>query len=104
MDTRIDPQAAESLRQHLRRAEVDLLQTVVRFRALRRAAFAGCYDPDEFDLAIIACRAAKANLLAARRAVHHPRPGEPRRAPDPLARLRFARWLVQTGRLSDGTV
>jgi hypothetical protein len=150
MDTRTEPQPAESLREQLRRAEANLKAATAHFRALRRSAFAGRYDPDEFDQAVLACRAAEADLIAARHtaatagAEEAPRPrSRPRRAsqkapapqppqappdaqpgpaeppreagrpegdgrpddgartPDHLARLRFARWLVQTGRLSE---
>jgi hypothetical protein len=151
MDTRTEPQPAESLREQLRRAEANLKAATAHFRALRRAAFAGRYDPDEFDQAVLACRAAEADLIAARHTAAttpaagqtprprsrprrsdqaapapqppqappaaQPGPAEPpgeagrpggdgrpddgARTPDPLARLRFARWLVQTGRLSE---
>ena len=99
-------------------AEANLKAATAHFRSLRRAAFAGRYDPDAFDQAVLACRAAEAALLAARHAMATearepeaagrpaaPPPGTPQGAPaggpDPLARLRFARWLVQTGRLSE---
>jgi hypothetical protein len=106
MDTRIEQQPVESVAEHLRRTEANLKQTMAHFRALRRAAFAGRYDPDEFDQAVLACRAAEAELLAARHAVARnvqapPEGVDPPREPDPLARLRFARWLVETGRLSE---
>jgi hypothetical protein len=88
---------------HLRRAEANLTRAIEHFQALRRAAFAGDYDPDEFDEAVLACRAAETELLAARHTFgrHPTRTASARPALDPLARLRFARWLVQTGRLSE---
>jgi len=104
MDTRTEQQPAELPEAHLRRAEANLTRAVEHFQALRRAAFAGDYDPDEFDEAVLACRAAETELLAARHTFgHHPaaRTAAERPALDPLARLRFARWLVQTGRLSE---
>ena len=118
MDTRTESQPAESIREQLRQAEANLKAATANFRTLRRAAFAGRYDPDAFDQAVLSCRAAEAALLAARHAmaigVQEPEatgrpagqpPGTPQGAPagepDPLARLRFARWLVQTGRLSE---
>jgi len=113
MDTRAEHQPAESLREQLRAAEANLKAATTHFRALRKAAFAGRYDPDEFDQAVLSCRAAEASLLAARHAAGSaaespggqppdaaPAPA-PAAAPDPLARLRFARWLVETGRLSE---
>ena len=109
MDTRAEHQPAESLREQLRTAETNLKAATAHFRALRKAAFAGRYDPDEFDQAVLACRAAEASLLAARHAMAggaagagaQPPDAAPAAAPDPLARLRFARWLVETGRLSE---
>ena len=117
MDTRTESQPAESIREQLRRAEANLKAATAHFRSLRRAAFAGRYDPDAFDQAVLACRAAEAALLAARHAMaaeaKEPEAaaqppagpdtpqGAPAGEPDPLARLRFARWLVQTGRLSE---
>jgi hypothetical protein len=125
MDTRAEHQPAESLRDQLRTAEVNLKAAMTHFRALRKAAFAGRYDPDEFDEAVLSCRAAEASLLAAQHAVAGsmaespggqppdvapvapapvaPAPVAPAAppTPDPLARLRFARWLVETGRLSE---
>jgi hypothetical protein len=136
MDTRTESQPAESIREQLRQAEANLKAATAHFRTLRRAAFAGRYDPDAFDQAVLSCRAAEAALLAARHAmaigVQEPEAtgqpagqppgtpvdsapvpagaapassatpqGVPAGEPDPLARLRFARWLVQTGRLSE---
>ena len=104
MDTRVEQESIES---QLREAEASLTRTVERFRALRRAAFAGRYDPDEFDQAVLACRAAEADLLVARDilARRQQAPAEESAAgpkvPDAMARLRFARWLVETGRLSE---
>jgi hypothetical protein len=69
------------------------------FRALRGQAFAGAYDTDAFDLAILYVRASAARV----RATAGEKEGErgPAGTPDPLARLSFARWLVRTRRLSD---
>lgn len=113
MDMRAEHQPAESLREQLRAAEANLKAATAHFRALRKAAFAGRYDPDEFDQAVLSCRAAEASLLAARHAAGTAAesPGgqppdaapAPAAVPDPLARLRFARWLVETGRLSEQT-
>lgn len=104
MDTQIEQEPIES---QLQEAEASLTRAVERFRALRRAAFAGRYDPDEFDRAVLACRAAEVQLLATRDALAS-RPlapsataGAEPKTPDPMARLRFARWLVETGRLSE---
>jgi hypothetical protein len=107
MDGRTGPQQIDSLGERLRRAEVDLEQALRLFRDLRRTALAGDYDYDSeaFDRAILACRAAAAVFAhAAGAARRRPPPGSegpPARTPDQLARLRFARWLVETGRLTD---
>ena len=105
MDGRREPRQIESLGERLRRAEVDLEQALRLFRDLRRTALAGDYDSEGFDRAILACRAAAAVFAhAAGAARRRPPPGSegpPARTPDQLARLRFARWLVETGRLTD---
>jgi hypothetical protein len=108
MESRTETREAEALREQLRRAEIDLQQSLQHFQVLRRAAFSGRYDSEAFDLAILACRAARAARQAAwnaARTAPGPNPpgpaAPPHRAPSPLARLRFARWLVETGRLSD---
>ena len=47
--------------------------TAQRLRALTRAAFAGHgYDPDAYDAALLAHRAARADAAAVRRAAEHP--------------------------------
>ena len=105
MDARREPQQIDSLGERLRRAEVDLQQALHLFRALRRTALAGDYDPEVFDRAILACRTAAAVFGHAAGAAQRPPPpglgGPLARTPDQLARLRFARWLVETGRLTD---
>lgn len=90
-------------------AETKLARALQRLSALRRAALYGSYDAHEFDQAVIAYRAAEAEVLEARKAwaerkqveAQAPEP-EPEPVPfEPTPRLLFAKWLVETGRLSD---
>ncbi|MBI3970558.1 MAG: hypothetical protein HY332_04655 [Chloroflexi bacterium] len=104
-------------RQRLFDAELKSLQAWQRYQALRRAALFDEGDLEEFDRAVVAYRQAERELEQARAAcaadaacaaatateaqatgLDGPYPEPPTR------RLLFARWLVQTGRLSDWDV
>jgi hypothetical protein len=103
--------------QQLIEAEMTLARALQRLSALRRAALYGSFDDAAFDRAVRDHRAAEARLAEARRAKERQveggvatvtAPGAPpasvdEQPPDlqPTPRLLFARWLVQTGRLSD---
>jgi hypothetical protein len=103
------------------RAEEDLAAAQARLHAEQRAAVFGTGQPEALDAALLAYREAQANVAAARAALAElraagdlgapaesagsaaaervddvPSPPEP-----PSPRLLFARWLVETGRLSD---
>ena len=97
-------------------AETKLAQALQRLHTLRRTALAGGYDPVEFDQALMAYRRAEKEALEARQAWagtpeaqrHETQAAELAQAsqPDPgltepTPRMRFIRWLVETGRLSD---
>jgi hypothetical protein len=111
---------ASNVQQRLIDAETKLSRALQRLHALRRSALYGNYDAVEFDRAVMAYREAEAEVQQARDAWAHvhqdtstlqptpvavAQPGLPAEAPpEPLAitpRLRFAKWLVETGRLSD---
>jgi hypothetical protein len=101
-------------------AETKLARALQRLSALRRAALYGSYDAAEFDQAVMAYRAAEAEVLEARKAWAQRKeagvtagaatatataeaPVEEAKV-EPLEitpRLLFAKWLVQTGRLTD---
>jgi hypothetical protein len=91
-------------------AESRLARTLQRLHTLRRAALAGGYDPVEFDRALVAYRRAEREAVAARRewarahgagvATADAPPAEPEPF-EPTPRMRFVRWLVQSGRLSE---
>jgi hypothetical protein len=101
-------------------AETKLARALQRLSALRRAALYGSYDAAEFDQAVMAYRAAEAEVLEARKAWAQRKeagavstatttatateaPAE-EEVVEPLEitpRLLFAKWLVETGRLSD---
>ncbi|CAA9221445.1 MAG: hypothetical protein AVDCRST_MAG77-484 [uncultured Chloroflexi bacterium] len=100
-------------------AETKLARALQRLSALRRAALYGSYDAAEFDQAVMAYRAAEADVLEARKtwaqrkeagAVSTATAPSAPEAPiedekvEPLEitpRLLFAKWLVETGRLTD---
>jgi hypothetical protein len=111
---------ANNVQQRLIDAETKLSRALQRLHALRRAALYGNYDPVEFDRAVMAYREAEGEVQQAREAWAHAHQGKPatqaslialaqreaqENAPgQPLEitpRLRFARWLVENGRLSD---
>ena len=91
-------------------AESRLARSLQRLHTLRRAALAGGYDPVEFDRALVADRRAEREAVAARQewasahgagvatAAAPPVEAEPF---EPTSRMRFIRWLVQSGRLSE---
>ena len=90
------------------RAEARLERARRRLRDAQAAAFLGTGALGALDAAILAHRWAEAESAAARAALKQRSGGArgpgvaPARPPDePSPRLRFARWLVQTGRLSD---
>jgi hypothetical protein len=94
-------------------AESNLARALQRLHSLRRAALAGGYDPVEFDRALVAYRRAEREAVEAREALatsHDERPAWAGSAPaapapeapfEPTPRMRFVRWLVETGRLSE---
>jgi len=123
MDRAMALMAAE---RRLERARGELRGTMERLGALRRAALTGAHDADALDVAVLACRKAEAKVQAARQGLERQRtlafgepdaastqtmseaspaaPDEPEASPEPIVvtpRLLFARWLVQTGRLSE---
>jgi hypothetical protein len=91
-------------------AESRLASALQRLHTLRRAALAGGYDPVEFDRALVAYRRAEREAVAARQEWASAHGAGVATADDPLAepepfeptpRMRFVRWMVQTGRLSE---
>jgi hypothetical protein len=107
-------------RSDLKNAETKLSQALERLSALRQAAAQGQYSPVEFDNAIRAYRFAEEQVRLARLACAAGVPGSatrpsgpsnPRASPgpngagmeplQPSPRMLFAKWLVETGRLSD---
>jgi hypothetical protein len=94
-------------------AETKLARALQRLSALRRAALYGSYDATEFDQAVMAYRSAEAEVLDARKAwaqrketpvatlVHEEEEIVPL---EPTPRLLFAKWLIQSGKLSDWNV
>ncbi len=94
-------------------AETRLARALQRLHALRRAALTGTYDPAEFDQALAAYRRAEKEVLEAREAwarsqERQPEPAQARQEEEqpaepfePTPRMRFVRWLVESGRLSD---
>ncbi|MGH2352002.1 MAG: hypothetical protein ACRDI2_09935 [Chloroflexota bacterium] len=109
---------ANNAEQRLVDAETRLAHALQRLHALRRAALAGGYDPVEFDQALMAYRRAEKEALEAREAwanagpshveqavgVAEPAVEEPPAAFEPTPRMRFIRWMVETGRLSEWDV
>ncbi|MBI3972184.1 MAG: hypothetical protein HY332_12915 [Chloroflexi bacterium] len=104
--------STENGNQRLIDAESKLSQALQRLHALRRAALYGNYDPAEFDRAVMAYREAESEVQQAREAYARSQVAQvtPERefvAVGPQApltvtkRMEFARWLVETGRLSD---
>jgi hypothetical protein len=103
------------LQQRLLEAEAKLSQAVERLHALRRAALYGSYDPLEFDRAVMAYREAEAEAQHAREAwtqweeraspagggMPVGRFAPESLAPEPTPRMRFVKWLVETGRLTE---
>ena len=94
-------------------AETKLARALQRLSALRRAALYGSYDATEFDQAVMAYRGAEAEVLEARKAwaqrketpvAAQPVEEEEIRPLEPTPRLLFAKWLVQSGKLSDWDV
>ena len=94
-------------------AETKLARALQRLSALRRAALYGSYDATEFDQAVMAYRAAEAEVLEARKAwaqrkeapvSAEPIEEEEIKPLEPTPRLLFAKWLIQTGKLSDWNV
>src|SRR5688500_13228897 len=94
-------------------AETKLARALQRLSALRRAALYGSYDATEFDQAVMAYRAAEAAVLDARKAWAQRKETpvatlvqeEEQIVPlQPTPRLLFAKWLIQSGKLSDWNV
>jgi hypothetical protein len=113
---------AEETTRRLAQAESNVARTLLHLQQIRRASLDGRFDPQEYDRALLAYRQAEHEALAARLAwaqargasapapvpagVPTPAPAPP--APDapfqPTPRMRFLRWLVQQGRLSEWDV
>jgi hypothetical protein len=95
----------EAAERRLREAETALVGAERRLRAVRDAALYGFDDPAALDAASEAyCRAAHeaaaaAGALALSRQA--PRAEASPRVDEVTPRMRFVRWLVETGRLSD---
>jgi hypothetical protein len=95
-------------------AEDRLARALQHLHALRRAALAGGYDPLEFDRALVAYRRAEHEAMSAREAVLNAAgisavalgaaPVAEEAPFKPTSHMRFVRWLVQTGRLSEWDV
>lgn len=94
-------------------AETKLARALQRLSALRRAALYGSYDATEFDQAVMAYRSAEAEVLDARKSWAERKESPVTAVPveeeeimllEPTPRLLFAKWLVQTGKLSDWNV
>jgi len=94
-------------------AETKLARALQRLSALRRAALYGSYDATEFDQAVMAYRSAEAEVLDARKAWAQRKETpvatlvqeEEEIVPlEPTPRLLFAKWLIQSGKLSDWNV
>ena len=95
-------------------AEVNLSNTLRYLEELRwDAVHGGRYDPEQFERAVVAYRAAEAKVLDARIAFAEAQLvaldeadvqgwAEPEPITEPSSRQLFAKWLVETGRISDG--
>lgn len=113
---------AEETKRRLAQAESYVARTLLHLQQVRRASLSGRFDPQEYDRALLAYRQAESEARAARRAWVQARsaaapapvpagaPG-PALAPpaadapfQPTPRMRFLRWLVQQGRLSEWDV
>lgn len=121
---------AEQIEQQLAAAETNLAQALHYLHATRRAALTEGYDSAEYDRALVGYRLAEQEVRTARQAwaaVHSgrtapapasvaagavgldaataltadPADAAPSEPFEPTPRMRFARWLVQTGRLSE---
>jgi hypothetical protein len=92
-------------------AEDRLTRAIQRLHSLRRAVLAGGYDPLEFDRALVAYRRAEQEATSAREAMLNAAgmsavalgaaPVAESVPLEPTSHMRFVRWLVQTGRLSE---
>lgn len=89
-------------------AEAKLAGALRRLHALQRAAVLGHGNSEALDEAVLAYRQARGEAAAARlvwedRRAAHAEPDDPAppRAEEPSPRLLFARWLAETGRLSE---
>lgn len=121
---------AEQIEQQLAEAETNLARALHHLHATRRAALTEGYDSAEYDQALVGHRLAEQAVRTARRAWAAVLSGRAAPAPasvaagalgrdaapaltadtadsapsepfEPTPRMRFARWLVQTGRLSE---
>ena len=113
---------AEETTRRLAQAESNVARALLRLQQIRRASLEGRFDPQEYDRALLAYRQAEHESRAARRAwvqargaaapapvpAGAPAPAPAPPAPDvpfqPTPRMRFLRWLVQQGRLSEWDV
>ena len=94
-------------------AEVNLSNTLRYLSELQHdAVHGGRYDPEQFERAVVAYRAAEAKVLNARIAYAEAQLvaldaadvqgwAEPEPITEPSSRQVFARWLVTSGRLSE---
>jgi hypothetical protein len=109
---------AEETKRRLAQAESYVARTLLHLQQVRRASLSGRFDPQEYDRALLAYRQAESEARAARRAWVQARgAGAPAPVPagapaapaaeapfQPTPRMRFLRWLVQQGRLSEWDV
>ncbi|MDQ3701865.1 MAG: hypothetical protein M3442_13235 [Chloroflexota bacterium] len=120
----------EQIEQQLAQAETNLAQALHYLHATRRSALTEGYDSAEYDRALVGYRLAEQEVRTARQAWAAVHSGQTAPAPasvasgalglvtaptltadpensapsepfEPTPRMRFARWLVQTGRLSE---
>jgi hypothetical protein len=101
----------------LARARARVVTALRRLNAIQLEVLLGTRDLEQYDAALLDYRAAQAALRVAQAAEDgldagallqgapaegHPQPAGP--ATEPTAALRFARWLVEHGRLSEWNV
>ena len=93
---------AHNAAQDLANAQAKLARARQQLRRLQQAAMEGCYDEVALDDAVITYRQARLDARAARLAWSETRDtGLEQPVEEPTPRMLFARWLVQTGRLSE---
>lgn len=95
----------------LMEVEVELKRALKTLSDMRRAAFFGVYDPHKFDEAVANYHEVNEEVKEARKALFTAREVEQavqatqwqQNEPEfePTLRMKFIRWMVQTGRLTD---